>query len=87
MEVESFGHDLESTLFHLRVRDRMIDRVHYCQQRAITPNYRDWAALRLPPALAPLYYLLRPVRLLRMHTPRLLRHLRAQLAVRQAVRT
>lgn len=87
MGVESFGHDLESTLFHLRVRDRNIDRARYCQQRVTTPNYRDWAVLPLPSALAPLYYLLRPVRVLRTHTPRLLRYLRAQVAARQVVRT
>jgi hypothetical protein len=54
---------VEGSLFHLRALDRFRDRVRYCAHLALTPTPRDWAAIRLPAALAPLYYLVRPLRL------------------------
>lgn len=74
-EPPNIGHDARSVLFHLRVRERPWDKLQYCWQRAWTPNYRDWAFLRLPPGLAFLYYALRPIRLLYMHGPRAVRRL------------
>jgi len=50
-------------LFHLRVRERVWDRVHYCIRLALTPTVGDWTTLRLPTSLLPIYYFLRPLRL------------------------
>ena len=50
--------------FVLRARERWRDRWRYAVRLALTPNPRDWAALPLPAALAPLYFGLRPLRLL-----------------------
>jgi hypothetical protein len=49
--------------FHVRVHERLRDRVRYVWQVSITPNLLDWALVRLPAPLAPLYYVIRPVRL------------------------
>jgi len=49
--------------FHVRVHERWWDRVRYLWQVAITPSPPDWALVRLPAPLAPLYYAIRPVRL------------------------
>lgn len=51
-----------------RLRDRMRLRVHYLgryARLAVTPNSRDEEILRLPASLSFLYYLLRPLRLLK----------------------
>lgn len=53
---------LESSLFHLRARERMRDKVRYCVQLAMVPNHLDWG-LPLPASLYFLYYILRPIRL------------------------
>ena len=55
---------LESSLFHLRARERLRDRVLYCVRLAMSPTEYDWTALPLPPSLSFLYYIVRPVRLL-----------------------
>lgn len=62
-----------------RFRDRMEYRLHYAQQYlriAVTPNANDHALLPLPAFLSPLYYLLRPIRMMRMYGlhPRRLKH-------------
>ncbi len=54
---------LESCLFHLRARERTQDRVRYCVRLAVTTTPGDWALVRLPSSLFPLYYVLRPIRL------------------------
>jgi len=54
---------LEYPLFHLRVRERVRDRVQYCTRLITTPNVKDWAFFRLSKNFFPLYYLLRPLRL------------------------
>jgi len=55
---------LESSLFHLRARERWRDRVRYCVRLAISPTEYDWATLTLPESLSFFYYILRPIRLL-----------------------
>jgi hypothetical protein len=50
--------------YDLMLLDRRRDRVRYLLHRALVPNPKDWAFVRLPRRLAPLYYLVRPVRLL-----------------------
>jgi hypothetical protein len=80
--------------FHLRVRERVQDRVRYflfgylrkCCQRLfsfpqlITPNAQDHALLPLPPQCAFFYYLFRPVRLIVVHGLRLVTFLFKHLA-------
>ena len=53
------------SLFILRSRERLNDRVRFCTLRALTPTRLDAAALPLPDPLWPVYYLVRPWRLLR----------------------
>ena len=60
-------------LFHLRVRERWRDRLRYCTWVALTPTLGDWAWLRLPDALYPLYYVVRPIRLAVKYGARLIR--------------
>jgi len=45
-------------------RERLGDRVRYCARLAVTPYVRDWAVLPLPGAMSPLYYLIRPFRMI-----------------------
>jgi hypothetical protein len=49
--------------FHLNARERSSDRFRYALRRVFVPTMEDRQRLRLPPMLSPLYYLLRPVRL------------------------
>jgi hypothetical protein len=53
---------LRRSLLHLRLRERISDRVGYCLAH-LKPGVGDWAAFPLPPALHFLYYLTRPLRL------------------------
>ncbi len=64
------SHSWESRLFHLRTRERWRDRLRYCARVALTPTPGDWAWLRLPDALYPLYYVARPIRLIAKYGPR-----------------
>ena len=50
--------------FHLAARERARDKVRYAFF-ALTPTPKDWTFLALPKALSFVYYLLRPVRILR----------------------
>lgn len=52
------------TLFRLRVRDRISDRLQYFIWRLFVPNVRDRQLMVLPKPLTFFYYLLRPLRLL-----------------------
>lgn len=49
--------------FYMRCRERLRDRAYYVFDQMFVPKPADWAWVRLPPVLYPLYYLLRPVRL------------------------
>jgi hypothetical protein len=54
----------EEPLFYLAISERFLDRAGYCCRLAFTPTLDDWAMMRLPFPLSPLYYLLHPIRLL-----------------------
>lgn len=54
---------LSPMLFRLWVRDRWQDRVQYFIWRLFVPNVRDRRLIVLPQPLSPLYYLIRPLRL------------------------
>jgi len=56
----------EEPRFHLRMRERWRDKARYVLAMA-RPTVRDLRAVRLPPALGFLYYLIRPIRLMAEH--------------------
>lgn len=53
---------LRRSLLHLRLRERLSDKLGYCLSH-LRPGIGDWAALPLPPALRYLHYLTRPLRI------------------------
>jgi len=57
--------------FHLRVRERLRDRVRCCLHLVFTPSQEDWQAVRLPESLSFLHYALRPFRLAFKYSARL----------------
>ncbi len=57
---------IESGIFHLRMRERVCDRIHYIVRNTVivlTPTAEEWKRVPLPDALFFLYYLIRPIRL------------------------
>lgn len=52
------------SLWDIRVRERLQDKVRYCFNLVFSPNEGDAALLPLPPFLYFIYYLLRPIRLI-----------------------
>ena len=56
--------DLHRAIFHIHCRERMRDRLHYTVHRLLQPSMNDYSAIYLPAALYPLYYLIRPIRLI-----------------------
>ena len=52
---------------HLRMRERLMDRLRHCFWLAITPTSEDWLRQPLPAHLHWLHYFLRPWRLLRKY--------------------
>jgi hypothetical protein len=60
---------IEASLFHLQVRERISDRLRYLVWGA-EPNARDWHDSRLPQSLSFLLLLSRPIRLLRKNWTR-----------------
>ncbi len=69
--------------FQLAIRERVADKIRYFLGIVCTPGYNDWKAIRLPDRLYPLYYLIRPFRLvlkaikMLLDPPRKVRHPRA----------
>lgn len=53
----------ETSLFHLKARERLSDRICYCSRLATSTTPGDWTLRPLPDSLHPLYYLIRPIRL------------------------
>jgi hypothetical protein len=49
--------------FHLRVRERTRDKLHYLLRLVVSPSVGDQTFLVLPPSISFLYYPLRPLRL------------------------
>ncbi len=50
-------------LFHIRSRERFLDRLRYCFRLLFTTTPVDWGMFPLPTSLTFLYSLLRPLRL------------------------
>src|SRR2546427_841220 len=65
--------------FPLRAPERWRDLPRYCARGRFTPTLGDWAWLRLPDALYPLYYVVRPIRLVVKYGARLIRGARESL--------
>jgi hypothetical protein len=71
--------------FYLRARERLTDKLRYVSIRAlgparllVTPTESDRRFVRLPPALALLYYVVRPIRILRDRVMRKKRRVRGK---------
>ena len=62
-EAHSSPKVFETLRFLLRGRECLCDKLRYCVHRPTTLTAGDWALLRLPDALFPLYDVLRPIRL------------------------
>ncbi|HST61534.1 MAG TPA: hypothetical protein VLK84_22700, partial [Longimicrobium sp.] len=61
---EAEGDETPANLrFNGRLRDGTADRARYAARWLFLPSPEDWAWVRLPDALAPLYRVLRPLRL------------------------
>ena len=55
---------IETSMLHMRMRERPRDRITYAVRLSLGTTVGDWTALKIPRSLFFLYYLLRPVRLL-----------------------
>ncbi len=49
--------------FHIKVMERLQDKVRYCARQVTVPSIQDYELLPLPAYLFPAYHLLRPARL------------------------
>jgi hypothetical protein len=58
---------LQRSLFHLKIRERLRDKIRFGLYTALVPSAGDRILIGLPPSLAPLYYVLRPFRLARKY--------------------
>ena len=58
---------MERSLFHLKIRERLLDKLRFGFSTAIVPNSSDRLVVGLPRALTILYYVLRPLRLMHKH--------------------
>lgn len=54
-------------IFHVRTKDRGVDRIRYCTRLLFTSTPVDWQLLTLPTSLSFLYPLLRPFRLVKKY--------------------
>lgn len=64
---------LESWGFQVRIRDRLRDGCRYCFGLVMTPTGLELTFMPLPALLFPLYYVLRPMRLLVKHGARIIK--------------
>jgi hypothetical protein len=71
-EVDNPAGIFKDQLLYLKMREQFKDKVRYVLYLTFTPNTRDWELLPLPGPLFPLYYILRPIRLLAKYGARLL---------------
>jgi hypothetical protein len=49
---------------HLKMKERLPDKIRYCIRAATAQTAEDWELLPLPNTLFPFYYVLRPIRLI-----------------------
>lgn len=67
----------QSLRLYLRMRERLRDRARYYFGTALTPTLEDWTSAPLPDALYPLYWAVRPIRLVTKRATTMLRPGRA----------
>ena len=60
-------------LLYLKMRERFGDKIRFVYHLAFTPNVKDWGLLPFGSTWSPLYYLLRPFRLIITYGLKLLR--------------
>jgi Uncharacterised nucleotidyltransferase len=60
---------------HLKMRERLPEKIRYFVRAVAIPTEEDWKLLPLPGFLFPLYHVLRPIRLAGKYGPRMLRRL------------
>lgn len=58
---------LRNSLFYLQVRERLEDRIQYCLRLATGISPGDWTLFSIPDSLFPVYYLIRPIRLIKKY--------------------
>ena len=51
------------SIFHLKVRERLSEKIRYGLHLIVSPTLEEWRLLPLPASLAALFYVFRPVRL------------------------
>lgn len=54
---------IQSAKYHYAILDRFGDKLRYILKPLLTPTHSDWLWVRVPAFMSPVYYLLRPVRL------------------------
>ncbi len=67
----------KNAVFYFRLRERLQERlpfVLYILHLAVIPNEKDWAFLPLPAFLSAFYYLLKPIRLVKIYGLKLLQN-------------
>jgi hypothetical protein len=72
---------LPRALFRLRSRDSLRQGIRHMVRLTLSPTERDRQSTHLPPALAPLYVLVRPLRLLHEYGLGMRRRLKLDLAI------
>jgi hypothetical protein len=60
---------IANLLYNLRLREGALERIRFGGRWLLVPSPEDWGWVRLPPGLAPLYPLLRPLRLAARYAP------------------
>ena len=51
------------SIFHLKVRERLSEKIRYGLHLIVSPTMEEWRLLPLPASLAALFYMFRPIRL------------------------
>lgn len=73
---DSLSFELTELLsFNYKIRERRWDGARYCYYITVPPTPAEWSSLDLPQHLSFLYYLIRPVRLIKKHAAIKLRRL------------
>ena len=63
----------ETNIFNMKIMDRRRDALASMLRAIFVPTLSDWEALSLPPAMHPLYYAIRPMRLTKIYSTSMLR--------------
>lgn len=61
----------EYITYHHHIIDNRLDWLRFCMRPLLNPTHSDWMWIRLPALLSPLYYILRPLRLIGKYSNKL----------------